>query len=84
MDLWITTAEQSDADPVLAAFLLDRLARLVARRHAAIDERQRIAVARCTFSVLLDCRALGLGAEATAILNRDHAPVLIGSGPDRG
>jgi hypothetical protein len=84
MDLWITTAEQSGTDATLAAFLLDRLARLVARRHTALDERQRIAVARCTFSVLLDCRELGFEAEAAAILARGLAPALGGIDPGRG
>ena len=74
MDLWITTAERAETDPTLATFLLERFAGLVARRHTAADERQRDALARCTFSVFLDCRDLGLGRQATAILARGHAP----------
>lgn len=70
MDLWTVTAEQGATDPALAAFFLDRLATLVRRRGAAIDARQRTALARSTFSVFLDCRDLGLGAQAAAIVER--------------
>jgi hypothetical protein len=74
MDPAITTVEQARTDPTLATFLLDRLSRLVARQSTAIDERQRILLARSTFSVFLDCYDLGLGPQAQAILARDHAP----------
>ncbi len=73
MDLWTTTVEQPVADPTLAAFFLDRLASLARRRHTALDERQRVALARGTFSVLLDCLDLGLGAQVGALLARHHA-----------
>ena len=76
MDLWITTTEQAAADPALAAFLLDRLAGLVARRDRARGREQRVALARSTFSVFLDCRALGLAAEADAIMVQRHAPTV--------
>lgn len=73
MDPWTTTAECADADPPLATFFLDRLASLARRRDSALDARQRVALARCTFSVFLDCHDLGLGAEATAILAHSDA-----------
>ena len=73
MDLWITTTEQATAAPDLAAFLLDRLASLVARRDSARGREQRVALARGTFSVFLDCRDLGLGTQADAILARGTA-----------
>ena len=76
MDLAITIAEQALTDPTLAAFLLDRLSHLVARRPTAIDERQRGLLARSTFSVFLDCCDLGLGPQAQAILARCHAPAI--------
>jgi hypothetical protein len=82
MDLCATTTDLSVADPPLAAFFLDRLARLVARRHTALDERQRVALACGTFSVLLDCLDLGLGAQAGAILARGH-PIPLSRAPAR-
>ena len=76
MDLAITTAEQALTDPTLAIFLLDRLSSLVARQSIPIDERQRVLLARSTFSVLLDCYDLGLGLQAQAIVARCHAPAI--------
>ncbi len=66
------------APPPLAAFFLDRLAVLVARQHALGTRPEGALLARATFSVFLDCLALGRDAEARAIVTPLHpkpAPV---------
>jgi hypothetical protein len=61
----------------LEFFFLQRLASLVMRQDAARNEQERLLLAQAAFSTYLDCAALGLAAEADAIMARDpHARVL--------
>lgn len=78
MDLWITTTEQAAADPTLATFLLDRLARLADRLAVTTDERERRMLARGLFAIFLDCLDLDLGGPARAILADHRAPTAFG------
>jgi hypothetical protein len=61
----------------LEFFFLQRLASFVTRQDAARNEQERLLLAQAAFSTYLDCAALGLTAEADAIIGRDpHARIL--------
>ena len=72
MDTVTIFDDPAAAEPDLAAFSLARLERQLARQAAAATARARVARGSATFSVFLDCLALGLGTEARRLVDRQQ------------